>query len=150
MVIGLISDTHGLLRPEALQALKGSDMIVHAGDIGSPEIISRLEQIAPVYAIRGNVDVELWAKKYPATRTVRVAEHEVFLIHNRAELGKELPTASAIVFGHSHKPLIENKAGILFFNPGSAGPRRFKLPISVGRITVNGNELKPELILLSA
>jgi uncharacterized protein len=150
MIIGVISDTHGLLRPQALQALAGSDIILHAGDIGSPEIVLRLEEIAPVYAIRGNVDVEPWAKTFPDTRIVKALEHEFFLIHNRADLGKKLPKVSAIIFGHSHQPLAENKQGLLFFNPGSAGPRRFKLPISVGRISVLGKELKPELITLSA
>jgi uncharacterized protein len=146
--IGVISDTHGLLRPEAVTALVGVDAILHAGDIGAPEILSELEKIAPVHAIRGNVDVEPWARAIPVTQTVELAGLKFFLIHNRAEM-KETPTdVGAVIFGHTHQPLIENKGGVLYFNPGSAGPRRFRLPISLGKIRIENGKLQPELIPL--
>ena len=146
--IGVISDTHGMLRPEALAALRGADFILHAGDIGSPEIVSQLEKIAPVYAIRGNVDVEPWAVAIPLSRTVELGGRKFYLIHNRAQLRK-LPTQiAAIVFGHSHQPLIENRGEVLYFNPGSAGPKRFKLPVTIGRILIKSGEIHPELIPL--
>jgi len=150
MLLGIISDTHSLLRPEALAALRGSDHILHAGDIGSPDIIPALEQIAPVSAIRGNVDVEPWTRKFPFTLTVEFGGLKFHLIHNRAELKpNKLPKDIAcIIFGHSHQPLIETVDDILYFNPGSAGPRRFKLPITVGRIRIERKRLFPELIPL--
>ncbi|MGZ4787795.1 MAG: metallophosphoesterase family protein [Terriglobales bacterium] len=148
--IGVISDTHGLLRPEAVAALRGSDHIVHAGDIGSPEILAQLQLIAPVYAIRGNVDVEPWANAIPVTRTVELGGRKFYLIHNRAELKKTPLDVAAVIFGHSHQPLIENRGEVLYFNPGSAGPRRFKLPISLGKIRIDDGLLHPELIPLLA
>jgi len=148
MIIGVISDTHGLLRPEALAALRGCHHILHAGDIGSPEVLAGLEQVAPVYAIRGNVDLEAWAQAIPVTRTVELGGRSFYLIHNRAELKKAPARVSAVVFGHSHQPLIENLGEVMYFNPGSAGPRRFKLPVSVGRIRMEGERLFPELIPL--
>jgi len=146
--IGVISDTHGLLRPEAVAALRGSDAILHAGDIGAPEILQQLEKIAPVYAIRGNIDVEPWAKTIPVTRTVELASQKFFLIHNRAELKKPPQGVTAIIFGHSHQSAIENTGDILYFNPGSAGPRRFSLPISLGKIRIENGKLTPQLIPL--
>ncbi len=148
MMIGVISDTHGLLRPEAVAALSGSDAILHAGDVGAPEILERLGHIAPVYAIRGNVDIEPWTTSLPATLTTTLGSAQFFLIHNRADLKKVSPNTKAVIFGHSHLPLIENKDGVLFFNPGSAGPKRFSLPISLGRIRVESGNLYPELIPL--
>jgi hypothetical protein len=149
ITVGVISDTHGFLRPEAIAALRGSDHILHAGDIGSPEILKELEQIAPVSAIRGNIDVEPWTKAIPVTRTVELGGVSLYLIHNRAELKRVPPGIAAVIFGHSHQPLIEQRQGILFFNPGSAGPRRFQLPISLGRIRIDDNGvLHPELIPL--
>ena len=148
MNIGVISDTHGLLRPEAVAALRGSDAILHAGDIGAPEILQQLEKIAPVYAIRGNIDVEPWAKTIPVTRTVELASQKFFLIHNRAELKKPPQGVTAIIFGHSHQSAIENTGDILYFNPGSAGPRRFSLPISLGKIRIENGKLTPQLIPL--
>ena len=146
--VGVISDTHGLLRFEAVEALRGSDHILHSGDIGSPEILKELERIAPVSAIRGNVDVDPWAKPIPLTRTIELAGRKFYLIHNRAELKKVPDGVDAVIFGHSHQPLIENCGDILYFNPGSAGPRRFKLPVSVGRIQIKGGKLSPALIPL--
>ncbi|HUN89000.1 MAG TPA: metallophosphoesterase family protein [Terriglobales bacterium] len=146
--VGVISDTHGLLRPEAVAALRGVDAILHAGDIGAPEVLAELEKIAPVYAIRGNVDVEPWAKPIPVTRTVELAGRKFHLIHNRAEPKTPPQGVAAVIFGHSHQPLIEHTGEILYFNPGSAGPRRFRLPISIGRIRIDNGALQPELIPL--
>ena len=146
--IGVISDTHGLLRPEAVKALTGSDIILHAGDIGGPDIVRELERIGPVHAIRGNVDTEPWAGALPVTLRLQIGGTNFFLIHNYAERKKPPGGVHAIVFGHSHQPLIENREEILYFNPGSAGPRRFKLPVSVGRIRIKDGELYPELIPL--
>jgi uncharacterized protein len=146
--VGVISDTHGLLRPEAVEALKGSDHILHAGDIGAPGIVAELQKIAPVDAIRGNIDVEPWALSLPLTLTIKLAGAEFLLIHNRAELPKLASGVAAVIFGHSHQPAIEKRGKVLFFNPGSAGPRRFKLPVSVGRIRVENGVLRPELVPL--
>jgi uncharacterized protein len=146
--IGVISDTHGLLRPKAVAALDGSDYIFHAGDIGSPEILEELGQIAPVSAIRGNVDTDPWAKAIPLTRIVEAGGLKFYLIHNRAELKKVPEGIAAVIFGHSHQPLIENRGDVLYFNPGSAGPRRFKLPVSVGIIHIKDGKLSPALIPL--
>lgn len=146
--VGVISDTHGLLRPEAVAALRGSDCILHAGDIGDLDIIKKLEQIAPTHAIRGNIDVEPWAKSIPVTATVQIEGAHFFLIHNRAELKKVSAGTDAVIFGHSHQPLIETKDNVLYFNPGSAGPHRFKLPISIGKIHIRDGKLSPALITL--
>jgi len=146
--IGVISDTHGLLRPEAISALRDSHYILHAGDIGSPGILAELERIAPVSAIRGNVDVEPWAKSIPAARTIELCGQKFYLVHNRAELKRVPKDIAAVIFGHSHQPLIEVQNEVLYFNPGSAGPRRFKLPVSVGRICIRDGKLSPELIPL--
>jgi putative phosphoesterase len=149
ITVAVISDTHGYLRPEAVAALGGSDHILHAGDIGAPEILAELEKIAPVSAIRGNIDVEPWAQAIPVTQTVQLGGTKFFLIHNRAELKRVPAGIAAVVFGHSHQPLIEHRDGVLFFNPGSAGPRRFQLPISLGRIRIDDNgSLNAELIPL--
>src|SRR2546421_9727994 len=134
--IGLISDTHGLLRPEALDALRGSDLILHAGDVGKLEILDELRKIAPVVAIRGNVDTSPWAKKLKETELVETAAATFYLIHNINELSL-VPSAAGIhivLFGHSHQPVQYEKDGVLYINPGSAGPRRFNLPISLARI----------------
>ena len=146
--IGVISDTHGLLRPEALEALRGSDAIIHAGDVGDPAILEQLQKIAPVTAIRGNIDTAPWAKALPQTDVLEAGKNAIYVIHNIKELDLNPRAASftAMIFGHTHQPLIESKNGVLFFNPGSAGPRRFKLPISVGRLTVKNEELQAEII----
>jgi hypothetical protein len=150
MVIGIISDTHGLLRPEAVEALKGSQYIIHAGDVGDPEILSKLETIAPVTAVRGNVDVEPWAKKLPETDALEASGAAIYVLHNidHLDLKPEAAGFAAVVYGHSHKPAEEVRNGVLLFNPGSAGPRRFSLPVSVGRLIVEGGEIRAELVEL--
>ena len=146
--VGVISDTHGLMRPEALTALQGSDLIIHAGDIGSSDILPALNRIAPVHTIRGNVDRDAWTREYPETLAVVVGEVAFWVLHDRNELDLDPAAAdfAAVIFGHSHSSLIETKQGVLYLNPGSAGPRRFKLPISVARVEVRGRELRPKLI----
>lgn len=139
--IGLISDTHDLVRPEALDFLQGSDFIVHAGDICAPEVLQRLGQIAPVTAVRGNNDSGDWASELHDTAILRVGELDLFAIHDVSQLDPAaLPgSVRVVVFGHSHKPLIEQRGSVLYVNPGSAGPRRFKLPISVAELIVEGS-----------
>lgn len=147
MKIGIISDTHGLLRPEAVELLRGSEHIIHAGDIGAPEIIPELEKIAPVTAIRGNVDTQEWAGRFAETEVVELAGLYLYVIHdaNALDLNPKAAGFAAVISGHSHKPKLEVKDGVLYFNPGSAGPRRFKLPISVGRLTMDGGHLSGEI-----
>jgi uncharacterized protein len=148
MRIGVISDTHGLLRPEAVDALRGSQHIIHAGDIGAPKIISELEKLAPVTAIRGNVDVQEWARKFAETEVVELAGKTIYVIHdvNALDLNPQAAGFAAVISGHSHRPKQELKNGVLYLNPGSAGPRRFRLPISVARLEVGEGELRAELI----
>jgi putative phosphoesterase len=149
--IGVISDTHGLLREEALQALQGSDLIVHAGDMGSPLIVPHLRRIAPVVAVRGNVDREPWAAPYRQREVVTQESLLIYVLHNLRELDLAPAKAgfAAVISGHTHDPKFYVKDGVLYFNPGSAGPRRFRLPVSLGKITVVGGELLPELITLN-
>jgi uncharacterized protein len=150
--IGVISDTHGLLRPEAVAALRGSDLILHAGDIGAPEIIPALEKIAPVVGIRGNIDQHLsWAKQFPTTEVAEAVGTHFYLLHSIEELDLNPRSANfaALIFGHSHKPEFYWEDEVLYFNPGSAGPRRFSLPISVGHIIIRKGKLHPELITLN-
>ena len=147
-IVGLISDTHGLLRPEALQALRGSVAIIHAGDIGGPEILEALRRIAPLTAVRGNNDREPWAAALPETAVREVGGVRILAIHNLAELDRD-PTAEgfrAVVSGHSHRPHCREERGVLWINPGSAGPRRFRLPISAGRLRLQRNKLAVRLI----
>lgn len=148
--IGLISDTHGLLRPEALAPLRGSDVIVHAGDIGDGSLLERLSAIAPVCAVRGNNDVDAPASGLPQTRRLDVGGKCILVIHDLAEFTTEPVAAGidAVVSGHSHKPKIERRDGVLYVNPGSAGPRRFRLPISVGRLTIAADRIEAELLPL--
>ncbi|HZR55414.1 MAG TPA: metallophosphoesterase family protein [Terriglobales bacterium] len=148
LIIGVISDTHGLLRPEALTALHGSDYIIHAGDIGDPGILEKLNEIAPVTAIRGNIDREPWAQKIPTSEVLEVEGVSIYILHNLAELDLKPEAAgfAAVIYGHSHKPKQEIKNGVLYFNPGSAGPRRFKLPVSVGRIRIRERQISAEII----
>jgi putative phosphoesterase len=148
--VGLISDTHGLLRPEAFEALKGSDHIVHAGDICDPAILTALEKIAPVTAVRGNNDLGPWASAIAETQVLEIAETSNYVIHDLGQLDVD-PVAEGfhvVVSGHSHKPVSEVRGGVLFINPGSAGPRRFRLPVSVGRLAVSGASVIPELVEL--
>jgi len=150
IVIGVISDTHGLLRPDALAALQGSNYIVHAGDIGDPDILTRLKEIAPVTAIRGNVDCEAWARKMPETNVLEVGGVSIYILHNLAalELKPEAAGFSAVIYGHTHVPKQEVKNKVLYFNPGAAGPRRFKLPISVGKMIVENGSIQGHTINL--
>lgn len=136
--IGVISDTHGQLRPEALEALRGSHHIIHAGDVGAPEILTKLSEIAPVTAIRGNIDRDAWARKLPETEAFETAGISIYILHDLAKLDLNPKAAGfhAVIYGHSHVPKQEMKNGVLYLNPGSAGPRRFKLPISVARMTL--------------
>lgn len=151
-IVGVISDTHGLLRPEALAALAGSDLIIHAGDIGSPDILPALARIAPVHAVRGNIDTQSWAADIPSTEVITVGEVQLYVLHDVSQLDLKPAAAgfAAVISGHSHIAEQEMSGGVLYFNPGSAGPRRFKLPISLGRITVHGTELRAEIVRLDA
>jgi putative phosphoesterase len=150
LLIGVISDTHGLLRPEASHTLEGCQLILHVGDVGDPGILDALEMIAPVTAVRGNVDRETWAVRLPTTQVVEVEGETLYMLHNLEELELDPGAAGfrAVIFGHSHRPLIEQRGGVLFLNPGSAGPRRFKLPISMARIHITGGEVRAELVQL--
>jgi len=149
--IGVIADTHGLLRPAAIAALQGATLIVHAGDVGKAEILDELQSIAPLYAIRGNVDKGDWAEMLPATDVVAYGAHLLYVLHDLAELALTPAVAGfhAVISGHSHQPMIEERDRVLYFNPGSAGPRRFTLPITVGKLTVVDNTLHAEIIELA-
>jgi uncharacterized protein len=136
MQVGIISDTHGLLRSQAIKQLAGTDHIIHAGDIGGPEVVEELRRIAPTTAIRGNIDVAEWAKGYPDTELVVLGGRAFYVLHNLKEIKLD-PAASGfdvVISGHSHRPKIETKKGVLYVNPGSAGPRRFKLPVAVATV----------------
>ena len=149
--IGLISDTHGLLREEALRALKGSDLIIHAGDVGKPEIIESLKAIAPVVAVRGNVDTEPWASALPETEVVEAGSATIFVLHDVHELDLN-PSAAGfhiVVSGHSHKPDRTERDGVLYINPGSAGPRRFQLPVTIACLDLGQKSWKVDFIDLS-
>ena len=150
MKIGVISDTHGLLRPAAIEALRGVEHILHAGDVGDPAILDALRSLAPVTAIRGNIDVGGPCADLPATEVITLDGHTFYLLHDRQALDLNPLAAgfSAVISGHSHKPLIEWRNGVLYMNPGSAGPRRFSLPISLGLLTVQNDVLQPELVTL--
>jgi uncharacterized protein len=148
--IGVISDTHGLLRPEALTALTGAERIIHAGDIGSPNILEKLQTIAPVTAIRGNNDKGAWAEALPESLLIEVRGHSVHVLHDLAQI--DLSPAAAgvavVISGHSHKPQVAEREGVLFVNPGSAGPRRFRLPIAVAKLYVDDTSVRAEIIEL--
>jgi putative phosphoesterase len=146
--IGLIADTHGLLRPEAKAFLEHSDCIVHAGDIGAASILRELRGLAPLYAVRGNNDTETWAARVPERRTLRLAGVRLYVVHDRAELAERPPPGGSrlIITGHSHQPLIERRGDVLCVNPGSAGPRRFRLPVAVGDIEIRGERLRVRLV----
>jgi putative phosphoesterase len=143
--IGVISDTHGLLRPQALAALAGCRAIIHAGDVGSPEVLAQLAALAPVHAVRGNVDRGGWSERLPLACDVDIDGVRIHVLHILAELGQHRG-ADAVIYGHSHQSKIDTRDGVLFFNPGSAGPRRFSLPITVGRLTRDRGKLRAEII----
>ena len=149
--IGIISDTHGLIRPEVLQEFKDVDMIMHAGDIGSNDVLESLESIAKVYSVRGNTDNGEFASYIPKTEVVEIGNLYLYLIHDIEELDLNLAAAgfNAVIFGHSHVPKIKDQDGILFFNPGSAGPKRFTLPTSVGILYVTEKTINGVLIDLN-
>ena len=146
--VGLISDTHGLLRPRALDAMRGSDHIVHAGDIGDGAIIEALERIAPVTAIRGNNDVAAWAAKLRDDAIVTLGGTRIYVIHDVNAIAIDLlaQRIDVVVAGHSHRPLVRERDGIVFVNPGSAGPRRFSLPISVGELVLSASGVRARLV----
>lgn len=148
--IGVISDTHGLLRPEALEPLQGADLIIHAGDVGDQRILDRLAAIAPVHAVRGNTDHGPFGAALPHDAVVRWRGKLLYVLHILADLALDPAAAGfdAVVFGHSHKPEITETPDVLYFNPGSAGPRRFALPVTVGRLTLNGGALAAEILPL--
>ncbi len=147
--IGVISDTHGLIREQALTALEGSDLILHAGDIGGADILEPLSRLAPVRAVRGNIDKGAWAETLPLSDVVEVKGKYLYLVHNIDDLNLD-PAGQfdAVIYGHSHKPYNALKDDVLYFNPGSAGPRRFSLPIAMGRIIINDHGLVGEVIEL--
>jgi len=148
--IGVISDTHGLVRPEALEALRGSELIVHAGDIGGLEVLDALRVLAPVVAVRGNNDRDGWGRTLRETEVVEVGDVHLYVLHDLHGLDLDPAAAGfrAVISGHSHRPLVEERKGVLYLNPGSAGPRRFTLPIAVARLRVTGSSLSAEIIEL--
>lgn len=148
--IGVISDTHGLLRPQAVQALQGVEMILHAGDVGSPEILAALRQLAPLRAVRGNTDRGDWARALPLTEAVEAGQAWLYLLHDLAQLDLDPAAAgfAAVISGHSHRPLIERRNGVLYLNPGSAGPRRFHLPVTLARLRVEPADIQAQIIEL--
>jgi putative phosphoesterase len=151
VIVGVISDTHGLLRSQAIEALRGSELIVHAGDVGAPDILDTLRTIAPVAAVRGNVDTAVWATALPPTDVVSAGGVALYLLHDRAALDLDPAAAgfAAVIFGHTHRPGAELRHGVLYLNPGSAGPRRFSLPVTVARLTIEGGRLTPEIVALA-
>jgi hypothetical protein len=150
MRLGVISDTHGLMRPQALNALRGCDALLHAGDIGSREVLDALQALAPITCVRGNNDTEAWANRIPASTTVEIEGVRLHLLHDLKELALDPAEErlGAIVSGHSHRPTMETRAGVLYFNPGSAGPRRFKLPVAVGILEIGGGAARGRIVQL--
>lgn len=150
--IGVISDTHGLLRPEAIAALKGVDRIIHAGDIGKPDILTRLGAIAPLTAVRGNIDRDAWPQEVPVSNVLELGKVSLYVLHNVKELDLNPKAAgfAAVISGHTHQHAQQVRDGVLFFNPGSAGPKRFKLPVTVGRLVIQGMKVTSEVIDLQA
>jgi uncharacterized protein len=150
MIVGVISDTHGLMRPEAIEALRGSELIVHAGDVGDGRVLQHLRAIAPTIAVRGNVDTEQWARALPITEVVDAGGLHLYVLHDLATLDLDARAAgfAAVISGHTHRPRAEVKDGVLYLNPGSAGPRRFTLPVSLAKLRVDGAHLSHEIIEL--
>src|SRR5688572_14292918 len=147
-LIGVISDTHGLLRPEAVEALRGVELIMHGGDIGKPEVLTDLEKIAPVVAVRGNNDKETWATEIPETQTIDIDGVTLFMIHDIKTMDGDADRKDVIIFGHSHKPLIETRDRVLYVNPGSAGRRRFSLPVTVALLSISDSVPRAEIVEL--
>lgn len=150
-IIGLISDTHGLLRNSAIEAMAGSDRIIHAGDIDTPEVLREIEAIAPVTAVRGNMDGRPQLGMLPKNEMIDVGGVLIYIIHDRFEMDLDPLAAgiSVVIFGHSHRPVVEKNNSVLYINPGSAGPRRFKLPASVGRLEISDGRITPSIIELT-
>jgi putative phosphoesterase len=150
VIVGVISDTHGLLRPEAVDALRGSALIVHAGDVGDAQLLERLRDIAPTFAVRGNTDHGEWARTLPSTEVVPVGDVRFYVLHDLSRLGLDPKAAgfAAVIAGHTHRPGAERREGVLYLNPGSAGPRRFTLPVALARLVVTGEEVTHEIIEL--
>jgi len=148
--VGVISDTHGLLRPQALAALEGAQLIVHAGDVGDPQILSQLRSIAPTTAVRGNIDTGAWAASLPMTEVVEIGDVHLYVLHDLAALDLDPKAAgfAAVISGHTHRPAAQLRNEVLYLNPGSAGPRRFKLPIAMARLEIVGDRLTHEIIEL--
>ena len=148
--IGVISDTHGLLRPQALETLLGVDLILHAGDVGSAEVLDALERVAPLRAVRGNVDREGWARHLPLAQAVEAAGIYLYVLHDLAQLDFDPAAAGfqVVIFGHSHQPAVAMRQGVLYLNPGSAGPRRFQLPISLARLRIGPGQPEAEILSL--
>ena len=149
--VGIISDTHGLMRPEAVVALQDSDLIIHAGDIGHPSVLASLGSIAPVFAVRGNNDHGEWAERLPEFLVVKAGGVSLRVLHNLTDLEDAARSpgsqqCAAVIAGHSHRPLVEKRDGVLYINPGSAGPRRFRLPISIARLKIRDGELEAGII----
>ena len=148
--VGVISDTHGLVRPEVIEAFRGVELIIHAGDVGRPEVLTALQAIAPVVAVRGNVDRGEWARKLPMTEVVAIGKILLYVLHDVHQLDLDPAAAGfrAVISGHSHQPSAKEPNGVLFLNPGSAGPRRFKLPVGVAFLHLEDNSLKAEVVEL--
>jgi hypothetical protein len=149
-LIGVISDTHGLLRLQAVQALEGSELIIHAGDVGNAEVLGALQAVAPVRAVRGNTDRGAWAREIPAAEVVLVGGVLLYVLHDLHALDLDPAGAGfqAVIYGHSHRPDVDRRQGVLFLNPGSAGPRRFTLPVTVARLRLEGTSLHAEVVHL--
>jgi putative phosphoesterase len=149
-VIGVISDTHGLLRAEAVEALRGAELILHAGDVGAPAVLEGLRKLAPVTVVRGNVDGGAWAREIPQSEVVEIEGVSIYMLHILAELDLKPDAAgfAAVIYGHSHEPASEVRNGVLYFNPGSAGPRRFKLPVTVGKLVVESGKIRSQIVEL--
>jgi uncharacterized protein len=150
MRIGIISDTHGLLRPEAQRALLGVQLIIHAGDVGTPEILTQLKLIAPVFAVRGNVDTQPWAQELPLTTVVQTSGFHLYVLHNLQDLDLKPQAAGfdAVISGHTHQADQQHDAGVLYLNPGSAGPRRFQLPVTLALLEIVKKPWKAEIVRL--
>lgn len=149
-VIGVVSDTHGLLRPEALKHLNGVHRIVHAGDIGAPNVLEKLQNLAPVDAVRGNNDKGAWAEAIPETLFLEIRGHQIHVLHdlNQIDLSPSAAGMSVVISGHSHKPVVEEHDGVLFINPGSLGPRRFRLPIALAKLYITAEAVRAEIVEL--